>query len=199
MGEVVNDGTAPIKNGGAKKIVIGVVALVIIIAAIVGIVMLVKPSPEKTVKEFLNAFGNKKASKVIDCYDFIGAAAWAECDGDYEDFVENYKDYKEEMEDDKDEYDEMVETTKEGLEEEFDEVEKLKVEIKDVKNAKEVKKAKNLYTVKAKVKVEYKDDDDKTQRDTTTYNFYVYKASGKYKIVGIEYVEGDSGVLTYMF
>ena len=191
--QVVNDAT-PIKKGGVKKIIIAVVVIAVIIAAVVGIINLVKPSPEKTVKEMLKAFGNKKASKVIDCYDFVGAATWTKCAGDYEDFVDEYKDNKEDMEDDIEDY---KDSAKEALEEGFDEVDKLKVEIKEIKNAKSVKKAKGLYTVKAKVKVEYKEDDD-TERDTSTYNFYVYNVKGKYKIVGIETVSGD-GVLTNIF
>lgn len=194
--EVVMEGAK--KAFPIKKLIIAIIAIVVVVAAVIGIVNLVKPTPEKTVKEFLKAFGNKKASKVVDCYDFVGASAWAACDGDYEDFADNYKDFKEEFEDEEEDYNDMIDEAKEGLEESFEEVDKLKIEIKDVKKAKSVKKAKNLYTVKAKVKVEYKlEDEDDTERDTSTYNFYVYKKSGKYYIVGIETVSGD-GVLSSM-
>ncbi|MBR2290072.1 MAG: hypothetical protein IJ867_05690 [Clostridia bacterium] len=182
-----------VKKSPAKGIIIGMIVLVAIILAIVGIVNAAKPTPEKTVKNFLKAVDGKKAEKIIDNMDFIGWFALASLDEDeYEEFADTYKEYKEDVDDNEDDYKDMLDEAKENLDDMFEDVDKLNIEVKDMKKAKKVKNAKNLFKVTAKVKVEYKEeDDDKPDRDTSTYDFYVYKKSGKYYIVGIDVQKGD--------
>ena len=196
--EVVMEGEA-VKGGATKKIIIGIVALIAVILIIVGIVNVVRPTPEKTVKNFLKGLDSKKASKVVDSMDFIGMYAYSQCDGDYEDFVDTYNDLKEDAEDDEDDYKDAIDDFKDTLEEAFEDMDTLNVEIKKIKSAKKVKDAKNLYKVNAQVKIEVKEDeDDKTERDTSTYDFYVYKKSGNYYVVGIDTKKGD-GLLNDLF
>ena len=187
--EVVMEGNNE-KNGNTKKIIIAVVAIVVVILAIVGIVNAVKPSPEKAVKSFLKNLDSKKIEKAIDQMDFVGMAAFDECEDDYEDFKDNYNDFKDEYEDDKEETEEYIDEMVEELQDTIDDLDEFNVEIKEVKKARKVKDAKNLYKVRAKIKTIVKSDDD-TERDNSTIDFYVYKVSGKYKIVGMDTESGN--------
>lgn len=187
--EVVMEGSSE-NNGKNKKIIIALVALVVVILAIVGIVNLVKPTPEKTIKEFVKNMDDRKISEAFDQIDYIGLVAFEECDGDYEDFRENYKDAKEQAEDE--DFDDILEEMIDGFQDQVDEVEEFSFELKDIKKSKKVKGVSNLYKVKAKIKSAVKEDEDsKTERTNSTVNFYVYKTNGKYKIVGVENISGD--------
>jgi len=191
MGEndVVMDSAT--KNGLSKKLIIAVVAIVAIIAVVAGIIFAVRQTPEKAVKTFLKNYENKKASKVVEQMDLVGLTAWVECDGDYEDFSDKYDKYKEKFEDlDDDEYEEQVESMKEELEDKFEDIDKIKIEIKKIKSAKKVKDAKNLYKVNAKIKISITEDDD-TNKSTSTVDFYVYKKSGKFYIIGMDTKSGN--------
>lgn len=184
--EVVMEGDK-VKKSGIKKIIIAVVAIIVAILVIVGIVNAVKPTPEKTVKEFLKNLEDKKVSKIVKQIDFYGIDAFYDCDGDYEDFKDEYDSAKDDHEDEIDDY---IDEIKDNLEDELDDIDDIKIEIKKMKKAKKVKDAKNLYRVNAKVKVTVEEDDDKN-RETSTIDFYVYKKSGKYYIVGMDTKSGE--------
>ncbi len=182
------------KVNNNKKIITGISILVVAIVLIICIVVAVRPTPEKTAKKFLQYLDKGKFSKAFDLVDVVGAGAWANCNGDYEDFNDYYDDYSDKYEDDdmKDKLDDMIDSTVEGMEDSLGDAEKYGVEIKKIKKAKKVKDAKNLYKVEAKVKVEYQEDeDDDVERDTTTVDIYVFKKGGKYYIVG---TDGDDSV-----
>jgi cell division septum initiation protein DivIVA len=142
------------------------------------------PTPEKAVKNFIKQMNKGKVSKAFEYVDFVGMGVF---DSDnLDDFVEDYKDAKEDYEEDQDEIDEALEERIEEMEEGIGEYEQFSMELKSIKKAKKVKSAKNLYKVKAKVKVVVKEEDSSANRNTNDVTFYVYKTGGKYKIVGME-------------
>lgn len=176
---VMEEGTK--KSFPIKKTIITVVVIAVILALVIGIFNLVRPTPEKTVKNFIKQMNKGKVSNAFEYVDLVGMQVFDE--DNLEDFVEDYKDAKEDDEIDEEEADDMIES----LEEEIGEYEEFSMELKSIKKAKKVKSAKNLYKVKAKVKVTIKEDDDsKTNRNTNDIEFYVYKANGKFKIVGMD-------------
>ena len=180
---VMEEGTK--KTFPIKKTIITVIVVAIVLALLIGIINSVKPSPEKTVKNFLKLINKGKIAKAYEYVDIVGMEVFSV--NDLEDFVDDYKDFKDDHEDEIEDAEETMKEYAEEYEEELEDYDEFSVEIKKISKAKKVKKAKNLYKVTAKVKTVVKEDeDDDTDRDTNKIDFYVYKVNGKYKIVGMK-------------
>ena len=181
--EVVMEGSE--KNGKGspiKKIIIAVIAILVIIAIIIGIVKIVKPTPEKTVKEFVKAINKEKASNISKLVDLKGLYTFASLDS-YKDFKDEYKDFDEKWEEIEDDAKDQIEEFNDDFSDKLDEYEEFSVEIKSIKKPRKV--SGNLYSIKAKIKTVVKEEDEKTDRDTSDYVFYVLKKENKYYLVGI--------------
>lgn len=128
---------------------------------------------------------------MMNCVEPYGTQVLSDLDEeDYEDFWTEYKEYlkSDEYEEFKEEYEDEKEDTLDEMQESFDD---MKEELKDddikysmkVKEIKSVKKeGKNLFKVKAKIEVEYDDEED-----SSTMTFYVMKKGTKCYIVGGDY------------
>lgn len=194
----------PENNGKGKlvkKIIMAILIIAIIVAIILVVVNIVKPTPEKTVKKFIEYIDNGKFSEAYKLTDLKGMIIFSEYSNkdDYKDFKKDYRDFDdvfgdswEDVEDDvKDSFDSYIDE----IEDDMNDLEKFGVEIKTkkLKSKKVAKTDGTLYSVKVKAKVEIKEDEDSnTERETDDYVFYLMKSKGKYSIVGIT----GSGELT---
>jgi len=173
-------------NGNIKKIVITVIAIIVAILIIMGIVKAVRPTPEKTVKkfvEYMNKGDIESAYKLINikgAYVFSGLSS-----SEYKDFKEEYTDLDDsDWEDIEEMFEEFIEDNSEDLADDISDYEEYLVEFKN-KKLKSTKVGTGLYKVKAKIKTVIKEDSDsKTERDTDDYVFYLMKKENKYYIVG---------------
>lgn len=184
-----------------KKIIIGILVIAVIVAIIFTIVNIVKPTPEKTVKKFIEYIDNGKFSEAYKLIDLKGMIVFSEYSDkdDYKDFKKDYRDFDDvfgdDWEDVEDEVKDSLDSYIDEIEDDMNDLEKFAVEIKTKKlKSKKVSKTDGtLYSVKVKAKVEIKEDEDSdTQRETEDYVFYLMKNKGKYYIVGIT----GSGELT---
>lgn len=180
------------KKNDKQLIVIGAVAVVALLAILLIFNGLFGSSPKKALKNYIegaatydfkdywnNSLNAKKAQKKLDVYDA----------DDYEDAYEDAKD--------------LFEEAKEEMEDDDKEI-KVKVDIKDVekigKSDKEfdwacelmedrnddydVDKIQKFAIVKARVKLEYYEDGDKEDSDTSTTEYLLVKLGGDWFVTG---------------
>jgi hypothetical protein len=193
--EVIKEETQKIledKKAKIKKIVIAIVIIAVIIAIISGIVNAVKPTPEKTVKKFIEAIGKGKIEDAYKLVDLKGAYVFDDL-YDYEDFKDEYKDIEDDWEDFlQEDLEERKEDFIEEFQDEIGDLEDFSVEIKTKKlKSKKVKGSGILYTVKAKIKITYKEDGESAERETGDYVFYVMNKDNKYYVVGVTSSNGE--------
>lgn len=173
-------------SGSDKKTFnfIPVVAILAVIAIVVAILFGVfTKSPKSVVKDFVKALEKGDAKKIMATIDVEGAAAYAQCGKDLEDFDEKYEDIMEQIKDMDDDEKKAYDKVKERMEDSFEDVadsmkdEDVKLKVKSVKVEK-IDGSKKLQKVKAKI--EMKADGEK---DTQTITFYTMKKGAKNYIV----------------
>ncbi|MDR0978564.1 MAG: hypothetical protein LBL91_01245 [Lachnospiraceae bacterium] len=171
------------KNFVQKNLVLVIVAIVALVALIVGFNIFTR-SPKDAVKDYIKAFSKADSKKMEQVIDFVGQKAFNDCynksnyDYDLEDFNDNYKDITK----DSDEVEEINESAETFLEnfEKLD-TDDLEIEIKEFISVSKVKNSNKL--TKVKVKVSVKKDGEK---ETGNITFYTMKKGLNNYIVGIE-------------
>ncbi|MCI8310318.1 MAG: hypothetical protein HFJ45_09235 [Clostridia bacterium] len=199
--EVVMEQGEKNNKNSLKKIIIAIIVIAIVAIIITGIVNAVKPTPEKTVKKFIEYIDKGKVSEAYKLVDLKGMVLFPKLDEeDYKEFKDEYKGFDEDWEDIEDDAKEDIDEVIEELEDDIDDFEEFDVEIKTKKlKSRKVGKSGILYSVKVKAKTVIKTDGDaKTQRDTEDYVFYLMKKNKKYYVVGIT-GSGDLTEFMYMY
>lgn len=170
-------GTIIEKVSQHKKILLG---LVVVILAIVLIGGLFGGGKKGVIKDFVKAGNAGNAKKLFKTVDMAGMNVFMQMsweDEDLEDFYDEYKDYikSDEWKDAEEEMDEYLEELEDEMEEPDDE-DKIKIkEFGDVE-----KEGKNLWKIETTL-VSKEDDDEEVDVD-----FYVMKKGMSYYIVGID-------------
>lgn len=170
-------GTIIEKVSQHKKILLG---LVVVILAIVLIGGLFGGGKKGVIKDFVKAGNAGNAKKLFKTVDMAGMSVFMQMsweDEDLEDFYNEYKDYikSDEWKDAEEEMDEYLEDLEDEMEEPDDE-DKIKIkEFGDVE-----KEGKNLWKIETTL-VSKEDDDEEIDVD-----FYVMKKGMSYYIVGID-------------
>ena len=170
-------GTIIEKVSQHKKILLG---LVVVILAIVLIGGLFGGGKKGVIKDFVKAGNAGNAKKLFKTVDMAGMSVFMQMsweDEDLEDFYDEYKDYikSDEWKDAEEEMDEYLEELEDEMEEPDDE-DKIKIkEFGDVE-----KEGKNLWKIETTL-VSKEDDDEEVDVD-----FYVMKKGMSYYIVGID-------------
>ena len=172
-------------NLGVKIAIIVVCIAVLAALVFLGYKLISKNTKDKgnngdVIQEYVEAFNDLDASKIIDCIDFAGFDAFAEIASkfySYDDFVNNFSDddYKEfldlckkvDKEDAKEEKEESLEQLKDLIAEIKDEYDTYKVKFEGYENKKDL--ADDIYA--ADVKISLTTDDGES---TDTYQFIVY-------------------------
>lgn len=170
-------GTIIEKVSQHKKILLG---LVVVILAIVLIGGLFGGGKKGVIKDFVKAGNAGNAKKLFKTVDMAGMSVFMQMsweDEDLEDFYDEYKDYikSDEWKDAEEEMDEYLEELEDEMEEPDDE-DKIKIkEFGDVE-----KEGKKLWKIETTL-VSKEDDDEEVDVD-----FYVMKKGMSYYIVGID-------------
>lgn len=173
-----------VNNGKVKKIIIAVIVVAVLVAIIFGIVNILKPTPEKTVKKAIKCLNKGDFSGLSQLIDVKGMTAYSNAYGDTDDFKDVYDDINDDWDDIEDEVEDKFESALETMEDDISNMDAFDVEVKEIKKGKKVSGTK-LYKVKAKLKI-VSTVDDETERDTSTYEIYLMKKDGKYYIVGVD-------------
>lgn len=162
----------------AKKKLISIVVVAVIALLIILDLLIV--SPKETVQKFVKALNKPDVKKAFSYMDYAGVYVLEDLDeDDYDDFWEEYQEFKED-----DDYEEMMEYMEEYMDEDFyddmnEEIEDYTIKVTKITKVKKV--AKNLYEVKAKLKMIDEDGEDKKP----TAKFYVMKKGLKSYIVAM--------------
>lgn len=184
-------------SGNKKNVIIGLVAVAVIVLVAVLLFKLVGPSPAKTVKKYCKLMSKGEVAKAFKLVDTESMYVLSDLDeDDYEDYAKELKDFKkdddeyEEYEDGIEDFEEQIEDMEDG----YEDFEEFEIEVKDVKSTKKI--GKNIWKVKAKVKMVVETEDDEFD-ETDTVEFYVVKKGLSYYVAGGDGLVGTMSALYY--
>lgn len=158
------------------KLVLIAIAILVAVIILIAVISNVTGGPKQAVKNYISAMNSLKSDKILSTMDPKAAIAYYTCysssaDFSEKDFNKAYKDVSNsDVKDFKEAFKDTLDSTLDAIKD-YDYSYKL-VEIKEIK---EFENCKNLYTVEAKMRITYKDDDGDKQDITNTINLIVYK------------------------
>lgn len=184
--QTTSQATNQVKDGGSSKIInwikshlkLIIILIAIIIVALIAFTLISKltQNPEQAVKNYISAVNKMDAEKIISATDIKGALAYEKCSGllsssDIKEFEEKYKDL------DSDDIKNRKDSLKASIEYYSSSTEEKDYSIKliRIKDMQESEDCKGLYTVNAKVRIKYNDEDGDKQDIAKSVKFMVYK------------------------
>lgn len=158
------------------KLVLIAVAVIVVLILLIAIISNATSGPKQAVKNYISAMNKLNSDKIVSSMDIKATLAYTVCYGRSTDFSESEfkKEYKKIKNSDAED---LKESTKETLDDAIKLLKDKKFSVKliDIKNVEKLENCKNLYTVEAKVRVNYNDEDGDKQDITNTINLIVYK------------------------
>ena len=162
-----------------KLLAIIVAVIVVAIIAIVIVTSLIG-SPKKAVKKYISAYSSMNGNKIVAAMDIKGAYAYKKSSSssyfssslDGSKFKDAYNDVS--KDDVKDLKEDLIDSFKD-LKKEAKKENALSIKLIRIKDTEKVEDCDDLYTVTAKVRISFKDDDGDKQDVAQTMKFYVYK------------------------